>query len=180
MDKRTISKKKTDLDNLKSSNSFKALKLLITELKEKYKFSEEEIIKLTEEKEPEKPVIPISIFENKKLTASEIIVKYLKENLHLANHEIALALNRNNKTIWTVYNLSLKKTKEKLVIKDTKFFVPISIFKDSNLTLLESIISYLKDYHELTYHKIAVLLRRDERNIWTIYQRSKRKHAKRS
>ena len=127
---------------------------------------------------PEKQVvesIPISVFNNKKLSALETICKYLKENINKSYHEIATLLNRNDRTIWTTYNNSKKKLAERFVIKESGISIPISIFKDRKLSVLESIAVYLKDELGLTLHKIATLLNRNDRTIWTVYNRGKKK-----
>ncbi|MDP4012450.1 MAG: hypothetical protein Q8R00_02485, partial [Candidatus Nanoarchaeia archaeon] len=49
----------------------------------------------------EHETVPISVFNNKELSALETICKYLKENKHYNYHEIAQLLNRNDRTIWT-------------------------------------------------------------------------------
>ncbi len=54
-------------------------------------------------------------------------------------------------------------------------YIPISIFKDTRLTPFESIVKYLKETENLTYAEIGRQLARDERNIWTVYQRAKKK-----
>jgi len=48
--------------------------------------------------------IPLSIVKDRSLSILEVVVKYLIENTALSNHQIALLLNRSDKTIWTVYN----------------------------------------------------------------------------
>lgn len=54
--------------------------------------------------------------------------------------------------------------------------IPTHIFRSSDsLAVLESIVLYLKDERGLSYHEIGVLLNRDERNIWTVYSRAKKK-----
>jgi len=53
--------------------------------------------------------------------------------------------------------------------------VPSSIFLDRELAPLESISEYLKDEKMLTYHEIAVLVGRDDKTIWTCYNRAKKK-----
>lgn len=53
--------------------------------------------------------------------------------------------------------------------------IPSSIFKDRTLSVLEAIVEYLKEKQNFTYHQIALLLNRDERNIWTVYSRAKKK-----
>ena len=48
--------------------------------------------------------IPISSLQDRSLGILESICLYLKDSLHLTIHEIALALKRSNKTIWTSYH----------------------------------------------------------------------------
>lgn len=52
-----------------------------------------------------------------------------------------------------------------------------SIFRDRMLSVLEVLVEYLKDKKELSYHEIAVLLNRDDRTIWTVYSRVKKKRG---
>lgn len=161
---------------IKEDKSFQILKLAIKDVKEKYKISSNEILSLIEEKPISKEILlPISIFEYESLSALEVICKYLKEELDIYYSKIALLLNRNSRTIWTTYKNAVKKRKEKLYIKESKFFIPLSILIDRKLSVLEAIVSYLKDNFNLRYSEIAVLLNRDERNIWTVYHRAKKK-----
>lgn len=53
--------------------------------------------------------IPISFLKNRKYSILESVVAYLKENCGITYHQTALALNRDERTIWTVY----KRAKEK-------------------------------------------------------------------
>jgi len=39
----------------------------------------------------------------------ESVVYYMKNTLEMTYHEIAISLNRDDRTIWTVYNRALKK-----------------------------------------------------------------------
>jgi len=117
--------------------------------------------------------LPITIFTNK-LGGLEGIAKYLKENLGLTYHEIAELLSRDDRTIWTSYNKSIKKQPTKLIVRKTLVFIPTSIFKNRKLTILEAMVVYLKD-KGMKYVEIAKLLGRDQRNIWTIYNRAIKK-----
>jgi len=155
------------------------VKEFVSHLKYDHKLTSEQIEELLSKK-VRKDLLPISIFDNKELGCLETIVKYLKEELDLSFHEIALQLNRNDRTIWATYNVACKKRKIKLPVKESKFYIPVSIFKDRNFSVLEFVVSYLKDNFNLRYRDIAILLNRDERNIWTVYNRykKKRKHAK--
>ncbi|NQU79472.1 hypothetical protein HQ545_06920 [Candidatus Woesearchaeota archaeon] len=53
--------------------------------------------------------IPIDIFKNRTLAPLESITSYLKDNKGLSFHEIAVLLNRDDRTIWTCHNRAKKK-----------------------------------------------------------------------
>lgn len=150
-------------------------KKAITELKKQGLLDEEifeiinpEIKEVLQEKE-----IPINIFK-KEMGALESIVKYMKENLNFTYAEIGRKLNRNQRTIWTAYSKSKEKNSNKIKIQRIELSIPIERLQNKNLTILESIILYLRGM-EMKYSEIGKLLNRDQRNIWTINSRVKRK-----
>ena len=151
------------------------IKIFVAHLKKEHNLDAEQIAALFVKRISIKDLLPISIFDNDELGCLETIVKYLKEELKLRFHEIALLLNRDDRTIWATYNIACKKRKKKLMVKDSKFLIPASIFTNRKLSVLEAIVSYLKDNFNLRYSEIAVLLNRDERNIWTVYNHYKKK-----
>lgn len=53
--------------------------------------------------------------------------------------------------------------------------IPSSILRDRTLSPLESITAYLKDQTGISFHEIALLLNRDDRTIWTCYNRAQKK-----
>lgn len=53
--------------------------------------------------------VPVSIFENRKLSAFENLVSYLKTDLGLRFSEISRLLGRDARTIWTIWNRTRKK-----------------------------------------------------------------------
>ena len=55
--------------------------------------------------------IPTSIFRDRTLSVLEAIVEYLREHHHLNYHQIAKLLNRDDRTIWTVYRRAKQKRK---------------------------------------------------------------------
>ena len=116
--------------------------------------------------------IPVSIF-NKKLGSLESIVKYMKEELKLSNKKIGEMLNRDNRTIWSIYNKAKIKNPERLNVK-SKLFIPIDILKPRKLSVLESIVYYLKEHYKLRLHEIALYLQRNDRTIWTLYNRKRK------
>ncbi len=119
--------------------------------------------------------VPLSVFKNDQLSSLEIIVKYLRENLLLTYKQIAELTNRNEIALAVTYRNSKKKLEAKFIEEISPYSIPVSILKDRNLSVLENIVSYFKDTFGLTYHKIAVLLNRNDRTIWTVYQRAKKK-----
>jgi len=176
MEKYSKSDVNSGLLNIQNDKSLQILKLALGEIKEKYGISSDEIFNLIEGKQRSKEImVPISIFEAKGLSALEIICKYLREEFDLNYSKIALLLNRNSRTIWTSYNNAVKKRKERLPVKESKISVAVSIFKDRKFSVLELIVSYLKDNFNLRYSEIAILLNRDERNIWAVYNHSRKK-----
>ncbi|QQG38600.1 MAG: hypothetical protein HYS32_03260 [Candidatus Woesearchaeota archaeon] len=167
-------KKRSNLDNL-SSKQLEDLQQTIQAIQDEYNLTKKDIINLIEEK----PIlIPISIFKNDELSSLELIVRYLKDELNLNYHKIAQLLNRDDRTIWHTYKNSLRKKKEKLTIELSRFSIPIPIFKNRKFSVLEIIVSHLKENYNLRYHKIASLLRKDQRTIWTVYNRYRKKYAR--
>ena len=142
--------------------------------------SSEEIIELVNKflKVPVKEEIkvPISVFKNDYLASLENIVKYLRENLLLSFKQIGALTNRNEIALAVTYRNAKKKMEAKFVVEEiSPYSIPVSILQNRKLSVLENIASYLKDTFGLTYHSIAVLLNRDDRTIWTVYQRAKKK-----
>jgi len=120
--------------------------------------------------------LPSSICVDRTLSVLEIISEYLKEQKEMSYHEIAELLNRDDRTIWTCYNRAKKKRgKGKSKVKHSGVPIPADIFKDRELSVLEVISEYLKESKEMSYHEIAELLNRDDRTIWTCYNRAKKK-----
>ncbi|MAG15992.1 hypothetical protein CMO88_02940 [Candidatus Woesearchaeota archaeon] len=151
---------------------YKALEKFVKIFQKEYKVDLSEVLKELKEI-PKEIEVPASVF-SRKLSSLETICKYLKENLGLSYHEIAELLNRNDRTIWITYRNASKKVKSKFVVKDTKLMIPVSVIANRKLSVLEAIVSYLRKL-KLTYHKIAVILKRDQRNIWTVHSRAKKK-----
>ena len=114
--------------------------------------------------------IPLNIFYSK-IGILESLVKYLRENLGLNYSEIAHELNRDPRTIWTVYNKAFEKESNPIKVKDTDLTIPLLIFRNRNLTVFENIVVYLHDKN-IKYSEIGKILNRDQRNIWITYSRA--------
>lgn len=122
----------------------------------------------------EKIKVPISVF-SAKLSSLELIVKYLKEELHYSNKKIALLLLRSPQNIWITYNNAKNKYPKPLKIQESDHDIPIEVMADKKLSILESIVTYLKDTNKLKYKDIARLLNRNIKTITTVYYRAKKR-----
>jgi len=152
----------------------KFAKELLLPIKEKYNISFEELFRLIKEQ----LLFPAGIF-NEKLTVLEAVVKYLKEEKELSLSKISDVIGRDERNIWHVCNQAKKKYPERFSVKNARFWIPASIFADAKLSALESVVVYLKEEFLLNYHEIAVLLKRNDRTIWTVYQRARKKDGNR-
>jgi DNA-binding NarL/FixJ family response regulator len=117
--------------------------------------------------------LPLSIFI-KKLSCLESIVRFLRQNRRLSNKEIASLLNRKQNTISTTYNNSLKKFPGKLE-EESDYFIPLEKIRSRRLSVLESVCIHLKSEYNLSNSRIAALLNRDMKTIWTVINRAKKK-----
>ncbi len=139
----------------------------------------EKLLIIAKEKEsPEKKKIkniniPVEIFREK-IGAAESLCKYLKENKGLKFSEISKLLNRDQRTIALNYKNAVRKKKEKLKDQKTKIYIPIEILSNRNLSILESVVKYLKE-KGFKNSEIATLLKKDQRNIWIFYSRAIKK-----
>ncbi len=155
----------------KQQNDFSSL---ITEIKS----LKQEILSLKGTVVPKKQVkIPLEVF-SKSLSSLETTVKYLKENKLLQIKQIALMLNRSDKTISQAYVGSKKKSSSKLKLQYSEFSFPVDILANRKLSILENIVVYLKAEYALGFSAIGRLLRRNHKTIWTTYQRALKKGVK--
>ena len=127
-------------------------------------------------KESQPNNIPISIFDNDRLSTFEALAKYMKEVLKLRFVDIASLLNRSGKTIWATYSKSRKKMPSPFSSPASDINIPIASLSDRKFTIFESLVLYLKD-KGLTNHQIASRLHRDDRTIWSVYDRAKKKRG---
>lgn len=123
--------------------------------------------------------IPSYIFQNRKYTILEALIVYLRERKNLSFRKISALINRDLRYTYHSYQNAKKKELTTQYTIQTKFiWIPLSIFTNRKLSALEVLVSYLKEEFSLTYHEIALLLKRDDRTIWTVYQRARKKNVK--
>lgn len=141
-------------------------------LKNQYNFSYKDLWDILS-KNLDEDYVPISIFTIKELNPLEAIVKYLKENKSLRFSDISKIINRDQRVIWVTYNNV--KDKSKISVR-SRTLIPTEIFQNGNLSILESLVKYLKESSNLSLTEIALILKRDPRNIWKVYNNSIKKN----
>lgn len=147
------------------------LERLLLKACSKYRITHEELSGLLKIKKTNVR-IPSTVFF-KELGCLESVVKYLREELNYGFHQIAVLLNRDNRTIWTTYQKAKLKHPKMFSREPRIFSIPLSILDDRRLGALESIVAYLRDEMGYRFSDIGKYLKRDERTIWTTYHRAK-------
>ena len=139
-------------------------------LKQKYNYSNEEIFKLSNSENV--LLVPVAIFAGK-LSPAEALTKFLKEKHDLSYHDISALIGRDERGLWANYKRAVKKMPWPFEIADS-ITVPVSIF-NSDKSILESLVYFLKDVKKMRNRKIAQLLNKNSANIWTVHNRAKKK-----
>ena len=114
-------------------------------------------------------LIPVSVF-SKNLSPLETVVKYLRENKRKPLSKIAKLLQRASSNIYNAYKKAKNKHPSALVMGPVDYYIPLSVLRKKG-TVLENVVIYLKQ--DLNFREIGKLLQRNERTIWTVYNRKK-------
>ena len=158
---------------LSKEGKIELISYLINELKRLHDVSEQEILGKREIS------VPVGIFANDALGSLEAIVKYMKEDLKLKFSKIAKLLNRSNKTIWSTYHNAIKKFPSQFGFVSKEILIPVFAISNRSFSTLESVVGFIKDFG-YTNHEVAVMLHLDDRTIWTVYDRVKKKRGMKS
>ena len=156
--------------DLSKENKIGLISFLMSELKRLHEVDEQEFFNRKEVS------FPIGIFSNDELSSLEAIVKYLKEDLRLKFSKIAKILNRSSKTIWATYQKSSKKMPSAFGIVSREIIIPASAISDRSFSTLESVVRFVKDLGH-SNHEVGVMLHLDDRTIWTVHDRIKKKRG---
>lgn len=87
-------------------------------------------------------------------------------------------MQKENTRNYSETSTTSKKRKIKVNRMLNKLYLDFSIFRNNEFTIFEALIRYLKEQEGFSYHKIGLILGRDERNIWTVYNRARTKDGK--
>jgi len=159
--------------DLSKEDKIEMISYFINELKRAHDVTEQEIFSKKEF------MIPIGVFGNDILSSLEVIVKYMKEGLKIKFSKIGKLLNRSNKTIWATYHNAAKKMPSSFADFgpiSREIMIPVSAFADRSLSTLESVVGFIKDI-DYSNHEVALMLHLDDRTIWTVYDRVKKKRG---
>lgn len=143
------------------------LRQLMHEIEERYSLRPSQVFELLENGEI---MVPLSIFSNRRLGIMECLVKYMRENMGMRIAEIARALGRDNRVLWTTYDHARKKDFYRFS-PEAGYRVPAGIFADNSRGPLESLVRYCLEQLGLSYAETAKILGRDQRNIWSVANR---------
>jgi DNA-binding CsgD family transcriptional regulator len=122
--------------------------------------------------------VPISLFRSTELSAYELITTYLKESLGMTLTQIAKATGRNPQAVYITLRNAREKLKNPLSLEYSENDIPLKIIADRDFSILECIVAYLVEKKGMSLAEISKLLYRDNRTIWTIYDRFKKKREK--
>ena len=95
---------------------------------------------------------------------------HTEDDISALNTFIQNIEERNNLSFAKIMALLKEKRKE-----TSRLIVPSYIFKDRTFGILAAITKYMKENMDLKYSEIAKLLQRDNRIIWTTYNRYKKR-----
>ncbi|MBN1544654.1 hypothetical protein JW898_04280 [Candidatus Woesearchaeota archaeon] len=158
-----------------TAESHELLKSIIHFMRQKQQLSLQELISIYAEVIPEEAV-PVSIFSHD-LSPSESLCRFLKENRNLTFHDIAALLNRDDRSIWTSYTRAAKKSRQQFTTSDDDLMIPLSIFQDRSMSILEHVVDHLKTEHKLSNSGIARLISKNPSSIATVANRASAKRG---
>jgi hypothetical protein len=158
---------------IKNAHSLANLEVasLISLLKFKNKLSEKEIRSLVSSDEI---YVPLSICSTK-LSLFEVVVKFLREELHLKNKEISELTKRDFRTVSSTYLSASEKQPEPFSNIEYSISFPLSVLASRNFSILETIVLYLHETVHLSFKSIAEILHRNYQTVWTVARRAKLK-----
>ena len=157
-------------NDLSKDDKIEMISFFVSELKRLHEIDEKEIFHKKDVS------FPIGIFSNDTLSSLEAIVKYLKEDLKLKFCKIARILNRSSKTIWATYQKAAKKMPSSFGAVSRDVIIPASAISNRSFSTLESVVGFVKDL-DYSNHEVGVMLHLDDRTIWTVYDRVKKKRG---
>jgi len=162
------------LDSLCSKDPHGLTKLVLQYYHQRYHLSASDVFEMfsKEEHSVSNIFVPATLFSTN-LSPAESLVVYLKDHLEFKFSEIAKLIGRDERSLWGNYNRA--KQKGELVIEKSPYLIPLEIFADRSLSVLEHVVFYLKENYNLNIQTISKLLNKKSTTIWSVFNRIKQK-----
>ena len=116
--------------------------------------------------------VPVTVFATR-LSPAEALVKYLKEQ-GLRLTDIGRVLNRDQRGIWSTYRRASLKHPEVLVLSPAQASVPVSLFQDRKLSVLEHVVHHFRE-KDVQVKVIASWLGKNPSTIASVHHRARKK-----
>lgn len=144
------------------------IKTSFSSLKNEHGFTMDELLGIFRESEL---MVPCSLFRSEGSPLS-LLVRYLVDGLKVPLPEVPEMINRSYRAVWGAYRHGKDFTKPEPGVH----YLPMSCFTPG-LSIMEAVTRYLKETMSMRLHDIALELGRDDRTIWTHYDRSQKKRS---
>ncbi len=118
--------------------------------------------------------VPVSIFSQEQ-TVLEATIAYLKDQRKQTTTSIARSLKRDPREIHATYTRAKTKTPTHTTKDTTR--IPLQILEKRILSPLEAVVWHLKNTQHLTHAQISHILGKDQRTIWTAWNRARIKDS---
>ena len=175
MEKRAEKEGEVLFDTLLTTLSSKQLlKAVLQKLQQEQNLQLPDLIKIFQEAKQE-ALLPLSIFSHS-LEPAEALYKFLKENEGFSFQKIAQATKRDQKSSWATYQRAQGRRKQKFLVKEEKYLLPLSVFNNRSYSFLESVVFYLNSVHHLSNKEIAKLLHKTPNTVAVLLKRARDKH----
>jgi hypothetical protein len=120
-----------------------------------------------------KDSVPASVFSGT-LSPLQALVTYLKDHKKNSFATISKELGRTYRAVWGAYS------DKGIKFEETSFYIPLELFENSSHSILETVVLHLKESYEMKFSEIARLLNKNDRTVWTVWNRAKKKNAQNS
>ncbi len=150
--------------------SQKVLTAIFHHLQETQNLQLSDVIRLFQESSHQISV-PLSLFKGK-VHPTAVLCKYLKQEKKLSHQEIGALLNRDQRSVWT----ACKRAKKYTISTHEKYHIPLSLFKNRSLSILEHIVLFLHHTYKLSNKDIATLLNKSANSIAVLHKRAREKN----
>jgi hypothetical protein len=161
-------------------DSRELLKSILQFMRQSRNLSLPELVNIYSEISPH-DTVPLSIFSGV-LSPSESLCRYLRDERKLSFHEIALLIGRDDRSVWTSYSRASRKSvgrSRQVPAQHDGLCIPISIFSNRSLSILENLVHHLRSVHGLPNSGISKLLNREHSSIATVAKRARDKVGER-